>query len=373
MPMARRKVLPDRRLPNVDDPHPPYGRTGHPYFMHDMIRSQPAALERTAHVALAEAESIRRPPPGHPILFVGQGTSFHAALGAATAARELLGPRAIVRAVPSFDLLLEPDLIRAARTAFIFSASGETALTLQAQDALHRAHVRQILVTGTPTSPSALRADQVLLTQGADEKAWTHTVSFTTALTAAYALLATWAQREVEGVRDLHRAATAVLATEREWKTLAGRRTGRTRWMLIGSGPAEVTAREGALKLREGAGRFVAWCGVEEFLHGILPSVDATTSAFAIAVGPLDLARARHALRAAQLAGGQVGLIGRMRGTTGPDEFALPTVLPAFSPAVDVIPLQLITYWTALAEGRNPDVMGYDTPRIWAARRSFGI
>ncbi|MGA8664634.1 MAG: SIS domain-containing protein, partial [Thermoplasmata archaeon] len=338
-----------------------------------MILSQPAALRRTADAALAAAEEIRRPPAGRPLLFVGQGTSFHAALGGATAARFLLGPHVLIRAVPSFDLLLDPDLFHAARCAVIFSASGETALTLQAQEALAAANVRQVLITGTPGSPSARLAHHTLVTQGADEKAWTHTVSFTSALTAVYALLSVWSGREEESVRNLHRSAATVLAAEPRWKALADRLRDRRRWLLLGSGPAEVTAREGALKLREGAGRFVAWCGVEEFLHGILPSIDDSAAVVAIATGPLDLARARHAVRAAGLAGARSALLGRLEGSRLVGELPLPKLLPAFSPAADVIPLQLVTYWTAVAEGRNPDVMGYDDPKVWAARRSFGI
>ena len=196
------------------------------------------------------------------------------------------------------------------------------------------------------------------MTQGADEKAWTHTVSFTSALTAVYALLSVWSGREEESVRNLHRSAATVLAAEPRWKALADRLRDRRRWLLLGSRPAEVTAREGALELREGAGRFVAWCGVEEFLHGILPSIDYSAAVVAIATGPLDLARARHAVRAAGLAGARSALLGRLEGSRLVGELPLPKLLPAFSPAADVIPLQLVTYWTAVAEGRNPDVMG---------------
>ena len=341
--------------------------------MHDMVLAQPDAMRRTAEVALLAARGPARPAPDRPLLFVGQGTSFHAALGGAAAARALLGPHHLVRAVPSFDLLLEPDLIGAARSAVIFSASGETALTIQAQEALAAAHVEQILITGTPRSPSAELADHTLATQGADERAWTHTVSFTTALVAAYALASTWAGSATEEVLGLHRLASALVDREVEWRELATALADRSRFLLLGSGAADVTVREAALKLREGAGRFAATAGVEEFLHGMLPSVDGSTAVVAVATGEFDLARARHALAAATLAGARTALLAPADGPGTPLEHPLPAARPAFSPAVDVIPLQFVTYWTAVREGRNPDVMGYDVPRVWAARRSFGI
>jgi glutamine---fructose-6-phosphate transaminase (isomerizing) len=343
--------------------------------MHDMILAQPRAIEETVASALDTAAGIPLPPKGQPLLFVGQGTSYHAALGATAAARALLGPHALVRAIASFDLLLDPELVRAAGGAVVFSSSGETALTIQAQRALRGARVRQTLITGTARSPSGRLADHVVLTERADEKAWTHTVSFTTALTAAYALLATWrggpARRR--GLYALSRAAADAVRRESEWRSLAKSLVDRRTLLFLGSGPAEVTIRESALKLREGAGRFVAWCGVEEFLHGTLPSVDDRTAVVALAEGPLEVARSRQALEAARLAGARVALLGRFRVAAGPNEHRLPPVAVEYSPAVHVIPLQLVTYWTAVAEGRNPDVMGYDDPRIWTARRSYGI
>jgi glucosamine--fructose-6-phosphate aminotransferase (isomerizing) len=360
-------------LPEIDDPHPPYGRTRHPFFMHDMILSQPSSLERTIDSSFRAAAAIPRPPLDRPLLFVGQGTSFHAALGGAFAARSLLGPAAHVRAVASFDLLLEPRTIEAAGSAVIFSASGETALTLRAQEALARAHVPQILVTATPQSASVDLAPHRLFTQGADERAWTHTVSFTTALAASYALLGTWAGGDPQALRELPAAASSVVQNEAEWKALAEELRGARQVLLLGSGPAEVTVREAALKLREGAGRFAATVGVEEFLHGTLPSIGEGCALIVVAESPLELLRGRQAARAAKLAGARAVLLNGVDATRVENEPTLPPVAPVFAPAIHVISLQLVTYWTAVADGQNPDVMGYDRPAIWAARRSFGM
>ncbi len=359
--------------PPPDDPHPPYGRTGHPYFMHDMIVSVPEALERTVDSTFSRSAGIPRPPADRPVLFVGQGTSYHAALGAVAAGRELLGPRALLRAVSSFELLLDPDLVGAAGIAIVFSESGETAVTLQAQRALAAAGVPQVLVTASGASSSRRLAGEVLPTERSEERAWTHTVSFVSALAAAYALLSTWAGAAPGPVRGLAGAARAVLEREPDWRRLADRMRDRSRLMLLGSGVGEITVREAALKLREGAGRFVAWVGVEEFLHGTLPSVGPDTGVVALAGSVPELVRARDALRAAEIAGARSALLGPGADTSGGGEFLLPDVPRAFAPAVHVLAFQLWTYWTAVGEGRNPDVMGYDRPPIWAARRSFGI
>ncbi len=356
-----------------DDPHPPYGRVRHPYFMHEMIAAQPAAIARTVRSVVRARSGGPRPSPSRPLLFVGQGTSFHAALAGAFAARTVLPGGTGASAVASFDLLLEPHRMDAAGGAFVYSASGETALTLRAQEALCRAGVPQILVTATPDSPSARWADQVVATVGAEERSWTHTVSFTTAGAATHGVLARWAGRGSPALGRLAPASRQVLAAARRWRSIAHEFRGCRRLLLLGSGAEEATVREGALKLREGAGRFVATAGVEEFLHGILPSVDRTTGVIAVAADRLDADRAADAVRAARAAGARASLWSAAPVADGRIDAPLPSVPAPCAPIVHTIAFQLLTYWTAVGDGRNPDVMGYNVPRIWRARRSYGI
>lgn len=364
----------DVKFPPPEDPSPPYGRVGHPYFLHEMIRSQPAAIDATLLEAARAAESIPRPPPGRPILFVGMGTSFHAALASAHAAETIAGSDGpCARAIDSFDLMLEPELIRRAGAAVVFSSSGETALTLDAQRALRTAGVPQVLVSGTRTSRSVELADHLLLTRDAVERAWVHTVSYTTAIAAALALLRRWFTDPALDASDAGSAVERIVVREPEWQALAERLRAREKMLVLGSGPARATAREAALKLREGAHRFVAAVGVEEFLHGVLPSVDASTAVLAVTTSSFDRRRAATAVAAAARAGAVTVLFGRDDAAGDGTGVTLPSVPPAVTPLTDIVPFQFLTYWLAVGEGRNPDVMGYDDPRIFAARRTYGI
>lgn len=340
-----------------------------------MIRSEPGAVRATVRAVKGAVGAIAPPPSDRPLLFVGMGTSFHAARAGAWAAGVAFDYRLPVRAVDSFDLLLEPALVGRAGTAVVFSSSGETALTHRAQEALRSAGVPQVLVTGTASSRSVERADHVLITHDAVEKAWVHTVSYTTAIAAALTLLHHWSGDASVDPRAVDASVGSVVDREDDWRRLAGLLADRSKFLCLGSGPAEATAREAALKLREGAARFVAPCGVEEFLHGTLPSVDADrTAVLAVATSSLDRRRATTALRAAARAGAKTVLFARGRPTREADiEFELPAVPVATSPIVDIVPFQFLTYWLALAAGRNPDVMGYDDPRIFAARQMYGI
>ncbi len=361
-------------LPGPEEPKPPYGRTAHPYYLHDMIRSQPSAIAKTVSAIRSEARSIPPPPPDRTLLFTGMGTSFHAARASAWAAASAFEYELPIRAVDAFDLLLEPDLLRRAGTAIIFSSSGETALTLRAQSALRAARVPVILITGTPTSRSGALADHRLLTQEANDAAWVHTVSYTTAIAAALTLLDEWTGAPSVEPTAIEGAVRSVVEREEDWKHLAVRLDPRPQVLCLGSGPAETTAREAALKLREGAARYVVAAGVEEFLHGILPSIDASVAALAVATSDLDRRRAVTSLAAAARAGAESVLFARgLPNGESPNEFELPKVEAALTPIVDIVPFQFLTYWLAVGRGRNPDVMGFDDPRILAARSGYGI
>src|SRR5579863_7769011 len=130
-------------FPGPQVPQPPVWRTRHPYFMHEMIRRQAVAARATRRSVqeVLAAEPIS--PPARRLLCVGLGTSFHAALAMADAATRAWGGSKEVVARTSFDLLEDPSLAGPGTTALIFSASGETALTLDAQRLLKERGVPQ--------------------------------------------------------------------------------------------------------------------------------------------------------------------------------------------------------------------------------------
>jgi glucosamine--fructose-6-phosphate aminotransferase (isomerizing) len=363
-------------FPAPQEPHPPLGRTRHPYFMHEMIRRQAVASRATLGTAPEAVQPIAPPAKGAPILFVGIGTSFHAAAGAREMARATLGPSATLRAVTSFDLLDDPSWSEGAGHAVVFSSSGDTALTIRSMEQLKAKGVPMTLITGTPKSPSTLLADHTLLTRYAEETSWAHTVSYTSALCAALVLARHWAGVPAlpSGEEDpLSEAVIGALALENQVVETVERLAERPTMVILGSGPAEVTAREAALKLREAAGRFVATGGVEEFLHGMLPSVTDRSVIIAVTGTPFERTRAEQGLAAAREIGAETLLVDSSGGPPGDTVLSVPAVPPAMAIVPQVVPLQLLAYWLATSEGRNPDVMGLDDPRYLAARRSFGI
>ena len=363
-------------FPGPEEPHPPLGRTRHPYFMHEMVRRQSVAGRATYRATCESLGTNAEPPPSGQLLAMGLGTSFHAALAAGHALRPVLEGRADVRVRTSFDLLEEAAPPPARSTALVFTASGETALTNAALGWLKARGTRTVVVSARETSTAAAAADRLLLTQYADETSWTHTVSFTAALVAIGVLAEHWAHpgTELPAVEDdIADAFTAAIATENSVVELVDRFADRDRYILSGAGYGEAAAREGALKLREAAGRFCAAVGTEEFLHGVIPSANDKTAVIAVATSPAQRTRAEQGLRAVSLVGAKTLLLDVSGGAPGDGVLTVPPAPRPIPTALAVVPLQLLAYWTATAEGRNPDVMGLDDVRYLAARRTFGI
>jgi glucosamine--fructose-6-phosphate aminotransferase (isomerizing) len=363
-------------LPDPQTPNPPFGRSRHPYFMHEMIRRQSVAAHATLRSVSEQltAQPIARPKRS--LLLVGIGTSFHAALAAGWAAAPALRPDVEVRACTSFDVAEDPGTIGPGTTAVVFSASGDTALSIAAQRALRERGATSVLISTVEKSPSAELADRLIKTDYSEEASWTHTVSFASALIAFGTLLDTWrgAPLPDEAAQDaLSDAVTSALATEPAVLDCVEEFGDRDRFVLLGSGLAEAAAREGALKLREAAGRFCAAVGVEEFLHGVIPSVNDRTVVLGIAGTPLQRTRALAGLAAATKVEAKTLLIDASGGPAEDGILSVPSVDRPLPPVLEVIPLQLLAYWIATGEGHNPDVMGLDDPRTMAARSSFGI
>src|ERR687887_2269617 len=185
-----------------------------------------AGGEQTRAAVAAQPEWLRsvptdrRLPPGR-VAYTGCGTSFHAAQTGGFA-------------VEALEAVLAPP---AADTLVVVSHEGGTPLSLEAARAFPG---RRVLVTGARESPLAEVCEEVVVATPEIEQSWCHTVSYTCAVTALAALRG-------EDVFGLAEAMADALEAEREPVSA------HERWLIIGAGRDWPTAREAALKLREGA------------------------------------------------------------------------------------------------------------------------
>lgn len=189
------------------------------------------------------------------IWLVGTGTSQHAAeLGARMfeAAGDVRWASAGVFAERAVGLT-ETDLV------VVISHTGETAFARRARQQALDAGARLVSITGRDAGwPEAIET-------APRERSETYTASYTATLLALARLaaktgIAPFTQAEIEAIPDRVRDAVA-----QEAPALS---PGCRLAVLIGAGPAAITAREGALKLREAARLIAEGYEAEYLLHG---------------------------------------------------------------------------------------------------------
>jgi glucosamine--fructose-6-phosphate aminotransferase (isomerizing) len=218
------------------------------------IHDQPGELRRLAGLDLRAR--AKRLATAERVWLVGTGTSLHAAeLGAAMLARAGID----ARFASSMEFARWAPL-RAGDAVIVLSHTGETAYA--------QASRRRALDTGAETL--SITAEGVgwpeAVETGAKEGSHTYTRSYTSAL-AVLALIAGELGADGLGPQAVVAAADATEAAIED-PGLDGLPEPKRLLVLTGSGPGSVTAREGALKLREAARLAAEGYDAEFLLHG---------------------------------------------------------------------------------------------------------
>lgn len=270
------------------------------------IAAQPEWLRQ-----VPERVGDRRLPEGARTLFIGCGTSFHAALACGDAAQSL---EIVIGNAPEADVLVA------------ISHEGGTRLTLEAV----RGFAGETwLITAAADSPIAKAVDHVVVAAPEIEESYCHTASYTSAIAAGRALQG----EDVSG-----------LATEvfRELDSAPLEVSEHDRFVVAGAGRDRATALEAVLKLREGVHVAAEAHHTEQILHGHLAAIDASVRCFV-----LD-GTGRAAERAVDLM--------RALGELGCEALLVPTT----HPVVDVVRFQRLTCDLADARGIDPDMIRWD-------------
>jgi glutamine---fructose-6-phosphate transaminase (isomerizing) len=270
------------------------------------IAAQPEWLRQ-----VPERVGDRRLPEGARVLFIGCGTSFHAALACGDAAQSL---EVAIGNAPEADVLVA------------ISHEGGTRLTLEAVRGFSG---ETWLITAAADSPIAKAVDHVVVAAPEIEESYCHTASYTSAIAAGRAL-------QGEDVTGL----AAEVFRELDFEPLDV--SDHDRFVVAGAGRDTATALEAVLKLREGVHVAAEAHNTEQVLHGHLAAIDASVRCFVL----------EGAGRAAERA---VDLM-RALGELGCDALLVPTT----HPVVDIVRFQRLTCDLADARGIDPDMIRWD-------------
>jgi glutamine---fructose-6-phosphate transaminase (isomerizing) len=230
------------------------------------IRSQPAELthlltsEKVQEQIHTAAQSLQR---SRRIWLVGTGTSYHAAILGAGMLQD--AGRAAV-AVSSMRFVAWAPIVGPEDTIIVITHTGETSYALAARALAMLAGLDVITITkrGTPFPHSVETCPA--------ETSETYTVSYTTAL-LALAMIA----KEMGADSITDDSLTLVPSAVQNAIEAPGTESIQVPerdLVIAGAGPAAFTAREGALKLREGARVLAEGHDIEYLLHGSAVPLD---------------------------------------------------------------------------------------------------
>ncbi|RSN71525.1 SIS domain-containing protein [Candidatus Methanodesulfokora washburnensis] len=312
------------------------------------ILEQPDAFAKTLSSTEEEVKRAADAIKGRFIYATGSGTSFHAALVLQRAMSKIASERVISIAASEIPYWLPDDLKETVLLAF--SQSGESKDVLIAVD-FYRRHGGEVVVSVTNTEGSTLDrlSDITIITRAGKEESIAATKTYTSQLAASFLLSICTAERKRCCLDDLREELRKIPEAMRNTIEMCQKRVvevaeeikDRDIGFILGSGSNYPTALEGALKLRETSNLHYEGFAAREFLHGPIQLVSRHTPVIIISNGLQEVIDRVKVYEAPVIEiGGDVPVI---------------KVRDEFSPAVNIIPLQLLAYNTSLLRGLDPD------------------
>lgn len=356
-------------------------------FEHAMLREifeQPAALTAMMEHALSNGnlapETFRDAAEifrgRERLVIAASGSSRYAGLAAEIMFEDLAGLAVDVEYASEYcyrttHTLQDPCVL-------VISQSGETADTLAALKEAQARGLATIAITNIPDSTMARTAGASLPTWAGKEVAVPATKSFTTQLGTLYLL--TLAVARLRGrmtpqtvstrCRELQAIVPAIEKSLPEWNAQAKELTklflGTKALLYLGRGVHYAIAREGALKLKESAYLQAEGFPTGELKHGPNALVGPETPVVVLATvdrddldsvlryeKTLQLIRDLQPQKAQVIAVGTEGDSELQKLT--PHVIGVPAASEYLLPILEVIPLQLIAYYSAIQQGIDVD------------------
>ncbi|MBB6729787.1 glutamine--fructose-6-phosphate transaminase (isomerizing) [Cohnella zeiphila] len=352
---------------------------GYDHFMLKEIYEQPKAYRDTMRgrvsedgksVTLSELsmtpEQIRAFRRVH---IVACGTAMHAGMVGKTIIEQLA--RLPVETDVASEYRYRSPIITPDTLVIVVSQSGETADTLAALREAKRCGARVLAITNVVGSSVAREADDTIVTLAGPEIAVASTKAYTSQLIAFYLfglyLAQTLGTRDEAFVANMLAAMQAlpeqverILAQAETIKEIADAIAHNRSLFFIGRGVDYAVALEGSLKLKEISYIHSEAYAAGELKHGTLALIEEGVPVIALltqeelfekTISNIKETKARGANVLGIYNEGQEAEVAK----SVDSQFAIPRTLPLLTPALSVVPLQLLSYYASLALGHDVD------------------
>lgn len=328
------------------------------HFLFKEINEQPAILAKIAQMETKEIETnaalIRN---SFGTFMVACGTAYHAGLVGeyffAQNAKMHLN-LSLASEFPAFrDFLTDKTLLLA------ISQSGETADVLEAVKSAKTKNVKVFSILNSPHSTLGRLSDVMMTTPAGPEIAVLSTKAFT-AQVAVLFLLSMAINSDLVQARKTLMSASAAIAKNlsekniQKIKNLAQKIKNTQHLFAIGRGLNFPTALEAALKIKEVSYIHAEGFAGGELKHGTIALIEKGTSCFVFVANDSNKDEILSNAEEIKARGGYIIGVAPENHQIF-DEYLPVEDLPAVSPILNIVPMQILAYFLALEKGLDPD------------------
>jgi glucosamine--fructose-6-phosphate aminotransferase (isomerizing) len=353
-------------------------KAGFDHFMLKEIHEQPKAYRDTmgsridaagGRIVFSELkltqEQIRQIDRVH---IVACGTAYHAGLIGKNVIERLA--RIPVEIDVASEYRYRSPIITSNTLVIVVSQSGETADTLAALREAKRCGAAVMSITNVVGSTVAREADDCIITWAGPEIAVASTKAYTSQLIVFYLFGLYLAQtlnsqtpayiREViAALRALPEQVETILSQFELIKNFAEEISSHNDLFFIGRGMDYAVAQEGSLKLKEISYIHSEAYAAGELKHGTLALIEEGVPVIALATQEELFEKTVSNIKEVKARGAHVlgiSAVGEDELIKSVDQhFAIPKTLGILTPALSVVPLQLLAYYASLARGNDVD------------------
>ncbi|WP_215144404.1 glutamine--fructose-6-phosphate transaminase (isomerizing) [Exiguobacterium qingdaonense] len=296
------------------------------------------------------------------VYIVACGTSYNAGLVGKDILERIAGIPTEVHVSSEFGYNMP---ILSERPLFVFlSQSGETADSRAVLVEVKKRGYKALTMTNVPGSTLSREANETMLLHAGPEIAVASTKAYTAQI-AVLAILAydiaraTGKELPFDLMPELARVATimdSIMAQKELFEDLAERYLKTTpNTFFIGRGLDASVCLEGALKVKE-----ISYIQAEgypggELKHGSIALIEDGTPVIALISQPKTNLNIRGNVKEVVARGANACIISMQGVEHENDDFILPHVEPLLAPLINVLPVQLMAYYAALARGCDVD------------------
>ena len=349
---------------------------GYDHFMLKEIMEQPRAVKAALTPRLQEGrihldgfdyspeelQEIRK------VVITACGSAYYAGCAGKYAIEKLCRLPVVVELAS--ELRYSDPQIDSSTLLIVLSQSGETADTIAAMKECQKRGAKTLAVVNVVGSTIAKLADHTLYTWAGPEIAVATTKGYTTQLTVLY-LFALYTAEKLALVseEDYHRLRSQLQGLPKQMQQVLDMNTTIPRLaekykhsasvFFIGRNTDYSVALEGALKLKEISYIHAEAYAAGELKHGTIALIDEGQPVVALCCNEMIAEKTMNNIIEVKARGAKVLAVAEKGNRTilsqADDVIYIPRVEPLFSAAVEVVPLQLLAYYTAKEKGCDID------------------